>query len=242
MIAVLDAGPGSVLSHMAAAALWFLAGFSLADIHVTRLRDGTTRRNRVRHLHYPVLLPPHHVTVYRGIPVTTPSRLMFDLAGHIHIAKMERTLERAWSTRLISGRSIYRVKADLGGRGRRGNAPMRELLATRPIDYQPAATGLELRVKQILEEAGFTEFERQINLGNDDEWLGRLDFYWRRRKLVIEVDSDLYHGALIDKAADAVRRAKLRAAGYVIVEVLEYDVWHRPYKVIADVREALRSR
>lgn len=241
MTAVLDSGPGSVLSHHSAAALWRLAGFELGDLHVTRLRDGTSRRGRLARLHYPTLLPPHHVAVFRGIPVTMPARLMFDLAGYVKLANMERTLDRAWSKGLFTGPSLYRVKHDLAGRGRRGNAAMRQLLVSRPADYRPPDSGLEGRVQKILQHAGFQDFERQINLGGE-EWLGRVDFFSRRRKLILEVDSDLYHGALIDTVADERRTAALRAAGFLVVHVPEYDAWHRPWLVIDALERALRTR
>ena len=46
------------------------------------------------------------------------------------------------------------------------------------------------------------------------EWLGRVDFVSEKLMLVIEVDSALYHDAIVDRVADAARRAALEAAGY----------------------------
>ena len=242
MVAVLDAGPGSVLSHHSAAAWWRVVGYDIADLHVTRLRDGTTRRGRLAKLHYPTLLPPHHVTIYEGIPITTPARLMFDLAGHVHPKKMELTLERCWSDGLFTGKSLYRVKADLKGRGRRGNALMNELLVERPPNYRPAASGLELRVQEILKRNGFHHFTRQTDLGDEDEWIGRVDFYDHRRKVVLEVQSDRFHGALIDREADARRRQRLIAAGFTFVEVTDFHAFHQPWVIIDRLNAALGRR
>ena len=68
LAAVLDAGPGSALSHTSALAWWRLPGFTLRELHVTHTDDG--RRSRcLAQVHHAVPLPDHHVRVLDGIPV-----------------------------------------------------------------------------------------------------------------------------------------------------------------------------
>lgn len=117
MVGVLDAGVGSFLAYHASAALWEYPGYDLADLHVSRLRSGAGRRSRVATLHFPRSLPSHHVTVFRGIPVTTPARTICDLAGVIHPDKLERTLENGWRRGLYTGRTLHRTHRDVAGRG-----------------------------------------------------------------------------------------------------------------------------
>ena len=57
---------------------------------------------------------------------------------------------------------------------------------------------------------------------------------------MVEVQSWRYHIALLDAAADARRRARLEAAGFVVVEVWDTDLWHRPWVVEARVRDGWR--
>ena len=239
--AVLDAGVGSVLSLQAGAAWWAYPGYDLADLHVSRLRDGAGERSRLATLHFPRSLPPDHVTVFRGMPVTTPARTICDLAAVVNPAKLERTLENGWRRGLYTGRTLHRVHQDLAGRGRPGTSVMRELLAERPVDYQPTGSNLELRVQEILKRNGYHHFERQVNLGNEEEWLGRTDFYDRGRKVILEVHSEFIHGALIDRKADAARRAALIAAGFRFAVVWDTDVFHRPWKILEAIRQAERS-
>jgi very-short-patch-repair endonuclease len=93
-------------------------------------------------------------------------------------------------------------------------------------------------VKELAEEAGIT-LRRQVDLGGDEHWDGRVDFFEDNVKLVIEVQSESYHTALCDKEADAIRRAKLEADGFWFLEVWDVDVWTRPGWVVGRFREAI---
>ena len=55
--------------------------------------------------------------------------------------------------------------------------------------------------------------------------------------LVVEVQSDLYHRALSSQDDDCRRRDRLESAGFVVIEVDEQQVWHRPTEVAARVRD-----
>jgi len=56
--------------------------------------------------------------------------------------------------------------------------------------------------------------------------------------LLIEVQSDLHHASLVDRANDSSRIRRLRYAGFIVVEVWENEVWHRPRVVASRVAEA----
>ena len=77
MAAVLDAGPGAVLSHRAAAGLWGLPGFDLGELHVSRTRGGTRRATVLAVVHQPTSLDAHHRAVRNRIPVTTLARTVW---------------------------------------------------------------------------------------------------------------------------------------------------------------------
>ncbi len=81
MVAVLDGEPYSVVSHLAAAALWRLPGFRVGPVEVSRERGQSGRPSSVSVVHRPRYLPATHTTVLSGIKVTTLARTVFDLAG-----------------------------------------------------------------------------------------------------------------------------------------------------------------
>jgi very-short-patch-repair endonuclease len=242
MATALDAGSSAFLSHSTAARLWDIPGFDADDIQVSRLRASTGRPARRSRVHEPRLLPSHHLTRLRNLPLTNPTRTIFDLAGVVSPGKLERALDTAWSRRLVTGRSLHGMLPELAQRGRSGIGLMRQLLEERPRDYTPMDSGTEVRAKQVLADAGIRDFEHQVDLGDEHEWLGRVDLVDRARRIVIEIDSERYLGALIDRRADAERTARLEAAGYIVRRVIDTDVWHRPRVLVRTVRDARRER
>jgi very-short-patch-repair endonuclease len=166
------------------------------------------------------------VTVLAGFPVVRPERIPFDLAATVHPGRVERVVDDLWSRRLLTGATLHRVLGELAGRGRPGLAVMRALLQDRPPGWVPPASGLESRVASQLRRHGLPAFDRQVDVGGD-VWVGRVDFLHRPSRVVLEVQSDRYHAALSDRRADERRLAALRAAGWLVVEVLESEVWAR---------------
>jgi very-short-patch-repair endonuclease len=48
---------------------------------------------------------------------------------------------------------------------------------------------------------------------------------------MIEVLSQRYHGALLDRLSDQARFARLSAAGFQVLALWDSDVWENPDKV-----------
>lgn len=84
-----------------------------------------------------------------GIPVTTPSRLVFDMFGAVHAKRAERLADTLWSRRLATFRTLTAVFDDLACRGRKGTVAMREYLEDRSADYIAPESGLEARAIQV---------------------------------------------------------------------------------------------
>ena len=240
MARVLDAGPGAFLSHTTAAAWWGLPGYDLLQVHVSRPRGINGARPTLgQHLHEVFDLTPEQVTIVDGVPTVRPERAFFELFGSGHPGRATRAAEAAWTRGLISGPSIHRTFEALFHQGRPGTVAGREFLESHPVDWVPFGSNLEARVHSLVERFGLGRWHRQVDLG-DDTWVGRVDFLSEERPLVLEVQSELHHTALLDVAADARRRQRLEAAGFVVVEVWDTEVWHRPHVVEAKLRDAWR--
>jgi very-short-patch-repair endonuclease len=239
LAAVLDASPGAVLSHGAAARRWGAPGFGTDRLHLTRHRGVSRRISPLAKVHEVIDLLPEHVKEVRGVPLTSPARTVFDLAGSLHPARAERLLDWMWNERLLDGRTLDRTVSDLAARGRTGSALMRELATDRGPDYVPPASGLEARFVQILQRAGIASMRRQVDSG-DGQWVGRVDFRDRELPLVAEINSEKHHTSLVDRAADAARTAALEAAGFTVLVFWDTQVWHDPDTVAAQVAAARR--
>jgi very-short-patch-repair endonuclease len=234
MIAALDAGHGAAISHLPGAAIWG-TNVRPGGIEVMRERGTTSTPARFARIHEPRLFPPHHRTTVDGVPVTIPSRIPFDVAATAP-SQAAKVLDRLWANHLVTHRTMTTMLDELAERGRSGITLMRELLAERGPDYRPNDTNLEDRFQQLAREAGLTDLERQRQLLGR-EWLGRVDFLSRRRRLVIEVQSGRYHDALVDRVADAARRKALEQAGYRVEEFTDWQIWFDPANTVRRLRQ-----
>ncbi len=238
MSGTLDAGPGAVASRTTAAALWGLPGFEHGTVHVTQPRNGTSRSSRLAVVHESRFLPPHHEAVREGIPLTTVARTLFDLAGCVHPGRTERAIENARRHHLVTLEQLRRTTVELVARGRKGSRLMRDLLAARGAGWVPTESGLEADFLALLVAAGIELPEGQVDLGGEG-WVGRVDFYYSRIRLVIEIDGHAFHTSLLDTEADARRDEALRAAGFEVMRITEEQLRDHPEAVVERVRRAL---
>jgi very-short-patch-repair endonuclease len=59
--------------------------------------------------------------------------------------------------------------------------------------------------------------------------------------LIAEIDSDRFHAAPLDAAADAKRDDDMRRAGFEVVRFTESEVWYKPREVVGRWREMRRE-
>jgi very-short-patch-repair endonuclease len=232
MIGVLHTG--GVLDAESTLALCKVPGFTRrGPIHIAILRGRPTHRMDGVELHEVRSLPENHLMLINGIPSVTPTRAVYDLAARHGWEKVKRALKNTWRRKWTSGGLIHQMGPEWLGRGRPGTVAMRELLAVTPVDYDLPDSNLEDRLCSILEDAGFPRPKRQVNLGNDSRWIGRVDVKDPELPLIGEVDSEMFHFAPIDGDEDAARDRAFGDAGYDVVRFKESEVWHEP-RVCAD--------
>ena len=238
LAAVLAAGDGAVASRRSAAALFEIPGLRTDILEITLPRGATPSLVGVL-THESLWLPSEHVTAVAGIPTTSLPRTLFDLAGSERRERVERALDNCLSRRLVTPNALWCVHTELEERGRAGTRVMRELLEARGDGYVAPASELEKRLLDILSDAGLPVPAREINVGDDDRWVGRVELVYREAKVLIEADSRLHHSSLLDRASDLARDNRLMAAGW---RVLRFDwdtIINRPHEVVALVRTAL---
>jgi predicted transcriptional regulator of viral defense system len=129
MAAVLACGPGAVLSHGSAAALWRI-GPSPPVVEVTIPVASPRRRNGVRVHRRPNLLAAH-ATVRNAIPVTKPVRTAIDLAVRLGPAQLERLINEADRIGLFSPEDLLAKLDDYPGAP--GVGPLRTILGHEPF-------------------------------------------------------------------------------------------------------------
>ncbi|HUS61602.1 MAG TPA: hypothetical protein VMY34_05355 [Acidimicrobiales bacterium] len=236
--ATLQIPGGSVTTGRTCAALWSLPGYPRREIEVlTTIRKthdlpgATVRRTR--------MLPPEHCVILEGIPTLTPARLLWELAASEHPDRVARTYDNALSMELVTGARMRAMLDFLGKRGRQGTTLWRTLLNERDDEYVPPASGLESRFLQII-EGRFPAPRRQVDLGDQEEWIGRVDFLFDPWPLICEVNSSRHHTARLDRLADEERYRKLSAAGLEVVLAWSDDVFRYPSKVLDELGGAFQ--
>jgi very-short-patch-repair endonuclease len=166
----------------------------------------------------------------RGIPLVSPALLIFLLAGSENPGRTERALDNALSMRLLTTRTFHELLGQLRAQGRNGITVARRLAADRPIDYVAPQSGLEARVERLARDVD-VELRRQVDVGDGDRWIGRVDFEIVGTPDVIEVLSERYHTSHLDRLADSERFARLEASGRRILTIWDHDVWSDPETV-----------
>jgi very-short-patch-repair endonuclease len=202
MAAVLACGPGAVLSHGSAAALWGI-GPSLPAVEVTIPTASPRRRDGVRIHRRPNLLPAH-TTAHKAIPVTNPVRTTIDLAVRIGPARLERMVGEADRLGLFSPEGLLTALSSYPGV--RGVAQLRSILGART--FRLTDSELERSFLRIVERAGlpFPLTRQEVNGF-------RVDFFWPDLDLVVETDGLTYHRTPSQQARDRVRDQTHLAAG-----------------------------
>jgi very-short-patch-repair endonuclease len=247
MAAVLAAGERAALSHTSALGHWGVRGLQVEPLHVVRHRDEDDCPVPGVRIHEVRDLPADEVRVLDQVPVVSPALALLQFAGLHWVGpeRLGRAVDAAWSDRLVSHASLDRVLQRMSQRGRPGLALLRAAVQERGPAYVPPASNLEGRVAKILADAGLPEFRRQVDTGDDERWIGRVDFRAVELPVILEVQSERFHTGLTATAADAARFAALEAAGFVVCEATDVEVFHRPEIVVDRVERALdqaRSR
>ena len=236
---VLASGPVAAASHRSAAALLGIPGFDRRGLievvtpRPRRHRDGNGLVHRWR------VLPDHHLTVIEGITTTRVPRTLCDLAGILHPARTERALDNCLSMGIVTPGTMAITFAELASRGRKGVAVMRLLLEERAAGYVAPASELEARFRDLVRAAGLPEPVRQLDVGDADNWIGRVDVAYPAHRLLIELDSRRHHTSLLDREADAARDSALIAAGWWVVRFTWADLVERPDEVVDQMHRLL---
>lgn len=214
LAAIAACGGPSWASHHTASDLAAL-GLAGPDprIELTRPYGTSAGRSGVR-IHRSTLIPPHHVTTLRGVPVTTVPRTFFDLARTTGPKRLDQAIERSLRRQVCSIASLYRVFFDLGGRGRPGTVRLRAILDARSLDDAPTESELDQVGRAVF--ATVPGIEWQVPMADEQGYIRRVDALVRSSRVVIEFDGTPFHTQPSDVDHDEACDARLVAMGFVV--------------------------
>lgn len=234
---VLASGPGAVLSHLSAAALWGVRPNSRSRIDVTVAHRSRSSAAICRHIS---ALPADERTVVDGIPVTAVPRTIFDLAATSSIDQVEGAIRQAEFRQLRDRLSLVDMVERYSGR--RGVRRLRTALSR--VERLPGG-----HVRSPLEER-FLPFLRRYGLPRPrlNDWIMvgerrfQVDCHWPGTGQVVELDSWEAHGTRSAFREDRTRDRILRTAGYAVTRISLAQLDDEPKAVARDLRALLYKR
>ncbi|HEY3552832.1 MAG TPA: type IV toxin-antitoxin system AbiEi family antitoxin domain-containing protein, partial [Solirubrobacterales bacterium] len=224
MAAVLACGEGAALSHHSAAALWELLKPIDGSIHVSVPTLNGREPQRGIHLHRCPSLNPFRE------PSSSPSYLPAGgrggrLTTHRHripVTTIQRTINDLEGT--VAPYLLRRAKrqAELKGIHLEG------------AKHRRARSDLEEDFLALCVDHHFPSSETNVKIDRFE-----VDFLWREHKLVVEIDSFLYHQGSVAFQEDHARDLALRRRGLRVLRFTEKQLEDEPENVAADVAHAL---
>ncbi len=212
MAAVLACGAGAALS-------WRSAG---AAMRIVRERPGLVevtvpmhRRPRVKGITiHRCQLGAGDLGSVRGIPITSPTKTLLDLATSVSMDELEEAVNEADALELVR---VEQLREDLDRRaGQRGVRTLRTLLDRHT--FRISESELERRFLRLIRGAGLPLPDTQVELA------GRVDFHWHELGLVVETDGWRYHRTPARQANDNRRMQAHAAAGRTAVRISHFEI------------------
>ena len=180
-------------------------------------------------------LPAGHVVVRRGLPVTSVTRTVVDLARASSFRAGVVAADSALRSKHVS-------KADLDSclttcAGWPGIQNARRVAAFADARSESV---LESISRVAFHERGLPPPELQAWVGDEDEIIGRADFLWRAYRTVGEADGAVKYADPARALAQLKRDARLRTAGFEVVHFTWQDITRTPDEVMAWIKTAFR--
>jgi very-short-patch-repair endonuclease len=235
MAAVLAAGPGAVLSHRSAAALWGIRPTSRARVDVTVRRSRRARPGIDVHS---ADIRDDETTTVDGIPVTTVARTILDLAAVVPAHHTERAINEAEVRRLAETPSLGALVARYPRR--RGTRTINRILETSRIGQDVTGSELESRFLAFLDAHGIPrpEVNQHIHIGDQ---LIEADCLWRAQKVIVELDARSTHDTETAFEDDRAKDRAFQVAGYRPIRVTWRQLHQQRPMIAADLNALLAS-
>jgi very-short-patch-repair endonuclease len=239
MAAVLAAGPGAVVSHRSAAVLWQLDGFRPGRPEITIPRGAWYR---------PADAIVHESTdldraVHRrrgGLPITSPSRTLLDVALRSSDARLLTAMESARRRSLTSWRELVATLQAHARRGRPGVARMRRVIVTNIDRDEVTDSAFESLVLSLLRENGLPDpvLHHRV-LRHDGHLVAVVDLAYPGLMLAVELDGSVHLQRDVWER-DRPRQNQLELLGWTVLRFSWRTLVEHPEVIVREIADALR--
>jgi hypothetical protein len=208
----------AVASHRSAAALYGLAGGRRFIAEITCPRWRRARHDGIE-VHETKALDARDITVVEGIPVTTVERTMFDLGAVCRPLVVLMAFDKARRTGLATFESTDATLRRLARPGRPGVRALRWALASRDPAQAPPESEMETLMLVVIRRHGLPAPVPQFEVYDSGRFVARADAAYPDARVAIEYQSYQEHVGPNPLVRDSRRRSRLKAAGWLVVEV-----------------------
>lgn len=215
--------PGSLLSHVSAAAAYGFWSRPRRFETVTRPGSGGPRRHGGVLAFRSSTLDGEHAEL-RGVPITSAARTVLDLAAHVSTRALARAVRDAVRMQLTTVGEL----ADRVGRypRRRGTRHLAVVLARYTgLPLERARSGAEVRALEVLRDADRPFPRLNVRIAGEEA-----DLSWARQRLIVEIDGGPFH---LDAGEDARKQRCWEGAGWTVRRLPSDDVYEHPDRLLA---------
>jgi very-short-patch-repair endonuclease/predicted transcriptional regulator of viral defense system len=232
LAAVLACGDGALLSHLSAGWLWGITATFLSEPHVTVPSRGHSRRGIA--IHHSTILEPDDRKLCEGLPVTSVSRTLLDLAATESKRSLEGAIDRAERLDLLDMGDADALLARCGSH--RGRAAFRRAaeLYRDPAFFRARSERLLLA---LIKRAGLPRPMMNAFVEGHE-----IDAFWPDLRFAVEVDGWVAHRSRKSFELDPLRQEHLKLAGIEMVRITARRIERESDDVAANLRRLLRQR
>jgi predicted transcriptional regulator of viral defense system len=228
---------GATASHHSAAiihGLELLTPPDSAAVTLTRSPRGSrSRSDRAGAVVHIADLPPEQVTSRHGALVTTVARTVIDLARTLPFADgvvvADAALQARKTARLELG-SVLAACARWPG--------VRSAQRVTAFSDHRSESVLESVARVAFYEHGLPAPELQAWVGDDENVIGRADFFWPEHRTIGEADGAIKYAKPERAVSQLGRDPRLRDGGFEVVHFTWRQIRTVPWQVVASIRAA----
>ena len=227
--ALLACAPGTVLSHRSAAVAWgLLSDTAIVEVTIADAQTGTPGGVIV---HRSRTLLPRDVTIRNGLPVTSVARTLLDLAGVVKARLLEKAIDQALLTHMVTPTQLQDVLDR--SIGRRGAGTLKRIVQSEGPSTQTRSNPEE-RFLALVRQAGLPAPEVNGRIAGYE-----VDFLWRSQRVALEIDSWGFHRTRNAFERDRLKGAHLSAAGLSVVRATDTQLEDEPVAVVVRIAQTL---
>jgi hypothetical protein len=235
--ALVVTGHGAVASHHTAALIHELDMLGQVPrdlVAVTRPLGGAGSRTGSPGVRVHIAaLPAGHLTVRRGLPVTSSARTVVDLARASSFCASVVVADSA-----LRAGQVSKAELDLCITHCPGWPGIQSARRVAAFADARSESVLESISRVAFHDHGLPAPDLQAWVGDEDHIIGRADFLWRAYRTVGEADGAVKYADPARAMAQLDRDARLRAAGFEVVHFTWQQITRTPGRVVASIKVA----